>query len=47
MSLVRFPFDPVLRQALVDKGILTPDDLKNAEAKIRMITGEMLGGQTT
>lgn len=33
------PFDPVLRQALVDKGILTAQDLEEAEHKIRMISG--------
>jgi hypothetical protein len=31
----QWPFDPVLRQALVDKGLLTADDLRVAEAKIR------------
>jgi hypothetical protein len=30
-----WPFDPVLRQALIDKSVLTPDDLRTAEAKIR------------
>lgn len=35
-----FPFDPVLRQALVDKGVLTVDDLRNAEAKILVTTGQ-------
>lgn len=29
-----WPFDPVLRQALIDKGVLTPDDLRDAERKI-------------
>lgn len=33
-----FPFDPVLRQAIIDKGLLTPDDLRAAEAKIRAVT---------
>lgn len=33
-----WPFDPVLRQALVDKGILTPQDLRDAEDKIRAVT---------
>lgn len=33
------PMDPVLRQALVDKGILTPQDLRDAEEKIQAITG--------
>lgn len=35
-----WPFDPVLRQALIDKGILTPDDLLQAEAKIRAVTAQ-------
>jgi hypothetical protein len=38
-----WPFDPVLRQALIDKGVLEPDDLTRAEAKIRAVTGEMNG----
>jgi hypothetical protein len=37
--------DPVLRQALIDGGILTPDDLKRAEEKIIAITG-MFNQQT-
>jgi hypothetical protein len=36
----RFPFDPVLRQALIDKGVLTVDDLRDAEAKIMVTTGQ-------
>jgi hypothetical protein len=36
---VAFPCDPILRQALIDKGVLTPEDLKNAEEKIVAITG--------
>jgi hypothetical protein len=40
VSVVRGPHDPVLRQALIDKGVLTPDDLRNAEAKIAVVTGE-------
>lgn len=36
----RWPFDPVLRQALIDKGVLTIDDIRDAEAKILMVTGE-------
>lgn len=35
-----WPFDPVLRQALIDKGVLTPEDLKAAEAKILVVTGQ-------
>ena len=34
-----FPFDPVLRQALIDKGVLTPEDLQYAETKIRIVSG--------
>lgn len=44
------PFDPVLRQALIDKGILTPQDLRDAEQKISAITGMMIpatGGEQT
>lgn len=36
--------DPVLRQALVDKGVITPEDLRAAEDKIRAITQYTLGG---
>jgi hypothetical protein len=32
------PFDPVLRMALIDKGIITPDDLRTAEEKIHATT---------
>lgn len=35
-----FPFDPVLRLALIDKGILTPEDLTAAEAKIITLGGD-------
>lgn len=34
-----YPIDPVLRQALVDAGVITPQDLRNAEEKIQAITG--------
>lgn len=33
-----WPFDPVLRQALITKGVIAPDDLKAAEAQIRAVT---------
>lgn len=39
------PFDPVLRQALIDKGILTPEDLAAAAAKISAITGQVMRGE--
>lgn len=35
LAVAGWPFDPVLRQALIDKGLLTADDLRVAEAKIR------------
>lgn len=38
------PFDPVLRQALITKGVLTPDDLREAEKAIFAITGMMTQG---
>lgn len=34
------PFDPVLRQALIDRGVVTPEDLSQAEDKIRAITAQ-------
>lgn len=40
------PFDPVLRQALVDKGIITPEDLQVAAQKIAAMTAT-IGGQVT
>lgn len=36
-----WPIDPVLRQALIDKGVLTPQDLRDAEAKIVAVTGAL------
>lgn len=32
-----FPFDPVLRQALIMKGVITADDLMAAETHIRTV----------
>jgi hypothetical protein len=43
---VRWPFDPVLRQALIDKGVITPDDLTRAEATIRAVTDNFNGGKS-
>lgn len=37
-----WPFDPVLRQALIDKGLLTPEDLTVAENKIRAVTAQII-----
>lgn len=39
-----WPFDPVLRQALIDKGVLTVDDLSEAERKIRAVTAQFTQG---
>lgn len=36
----RWPFDPVLRQALINKGVITPEDLTAAEAQIRAVTAQ-------
>lgn len=44
VALMEWPHDPVLRQALVDKGLLTVHDLELAERKIRALTGQMIGG---
>ena len=41
---VTMPFDPVLRMALIDKGIITTDDLDAADAKIRHLTQGLDGG---
>jgi len=41
---VTMPFDPVLRQALITKGILTPQDLRDAEEQIRAVTAQLMGG---
>lgn len=35
-----WPMDPVLRQALINKGVLTPEDLRDAEEYIRAVTGQ-------
>ena len=40
----RWPFDPVLRQALMDAGLITPQDLTEAEKKIRAVTDNFNGG---
>jgi hypothetical protein len=44
-AIPSMPFDPVLRQALIDKGILTVQDLRDAEEKIRAVTSMMMGGE--
>jgi hypothetical protein len=40
--LMEWPHDPVLRQALIDTGVLSVADLENAERKIRSITGQVM-----
>lgn len=42
-----WPFDPVLRQALINKGVLTPQDLTDAEAQIRAVTAQWEAGNDT
>jgi hypothetical protein len=37
------PFDPVLRQALVDAGVITPEQLEAAARKISMMTSSVIG----
>lgn len=37
------PFDPILRLALIDKGIITPDDLADAQRKMSAMNAEVLG----
>jgi hypothetical protein len=40
------PFDPVLRMALIDKGVITVADLDAADAKIKHLTGGLTDGRT-
>lgn len=35
-------FDPVLRQAILDKGLITAQDLRDAEEKIRAVTAAFM-----
>jgi hypothetical protein len=44
VSRMPWPHDPVLRQALIDLGIITPQNLRDAEEKIRAVTAAFLGG---
>jgi len=39
------PFDPVVRTALINKGILTMQDLEEAEAFIKAVGGVLHGNQ--
>lgn len=36
---VQFPFDPILRMALINKGLLTHDDLILAEQQMHAVSG--------
>jgi len=45
ISMMPTPIDPVLRQALITKGVITPDDLTAAEKIISSIIGPL--NQTT
>lgn len=38
------PFDPILRKALIDKGIITIDDLDRASREIQAFTQAVTGG---
>lgn len=38
------PFDPVLRKALIDKGIITVEDLTRASQEIQAFTQAVTGG---
>jgi hypothetical protein len=44
VSRVPWPHDPVLRQALIDLGIVTSQNLRDAEDKIRAVTAAFLEG---
>lgn len=44
---VQLPFDPVLRQALLDRGILTIEDMKLAEQKVVAIMAATLSENVT
>lgn len=37
------PFDPVLRQALIDAGVITPQQLADAAQKVALITQAVVG----
>lgn len=43
LPLAQFPFDPVLRMALINKGVLTAEDLTSAENQIKAIGGALNG----
>lgn len=40
----QMPFDPVLRQALIDANVITVEQLDQAKKKIEAITNHVMGG---
>jgi hypothetical protein len=46
VSILSSQNDPVLRQALIDRGIISPEDLAEAQRKIEAIVGSLLKGMT-
>lgn len=42
VTTIRAPFDPVLRLALINRGVITPQDLTDAEKQIYVLTGEVM-----
>lgn len=40
VTQMTLPFDPVLRQALIDAGVITVEQLRTAEEKIRAVTSQ-------
>lgn len=45
MQTSSLPFDPVLRTALLKKGVLTVEELEEADAFIRVVGGALNGNQ--
>jgi hypothetical protein len=43
VHVVEWPFDPVLRQALITKGVVTVEDLREAEQTILAVTAQFGG----
>lgn len=39
-EVAQWPFDPVLRQTLINKGVITPEDLRAAEDQIKAVTAQ-------
>lgn len=43
-SVAQTPFDPVLRQALIDAGVITVEQLDEARKKIEVLTNQVMSG---